>query len=108
MSISCPPIQWPTTLVETGPPEDPALLLAGTAYVGSIPFRVTAVRVEPRLKFMPDCKSDEVDPAYCRRLECLLEELAEVADSDHPPTVELETGTYAFWMTSASEATAAD
>jgi hypothetical protein len=104
MSIPCPPIQWPSMLMEKGPTADPAVLLSGTAIIGSIPFRITAIRVESRLKFMPDCRSDDIDPAYRERLECLLEELAEVADSDHPETVELETGSYALWMTSASEA----
>ena len=104
MSIPCPPIQWPSILIEKGPPADPAVLLSGTATVGFIPFRITAIRVEPRLKFTPDCRSDDIDPAYRARLECLLEELAEVADSDHPQTVELEAGSYVLWMTSALEA----
>lgn len=103
MSISCPPIEWPSMLAETGPAEDPAVMLSGTAYLGSVPFRVTAVRVEPRLKFMPDCRSEDLDPAYCEHLIYLLEELAELADTGHPRTIELATGTYALWMTSALE-----
>jgi hypothetical protein len=103
MSISCPPIEWPSELTKSGPAEDPAVLLSGTAYVGSMPFRITAVRVEPRLKFMPDCRSEDIDSTYREHLIYLLEELAELADSDHPPPIQLATGSYALWMTSAFE-----
>jgi hypothetical protein len=105
MSVPCLPVQWPKTLEESGPAEDPGIVLSGTAQVGSTPFRITAIRVEPRLRFMPDYKADLEDAVYDREvLETLLEELGEVADTDHPRTLELATGVYVMWMVPASAA----
>ncbi len=103
MSIPCPPIQWPSGLEETGPPEDPTILLSGTALVGSMPFRITAIRVEPRLRFMPDYRQ-ELEGVYDREtLETLLEELGMIGETDHPHIIELAPGSYVMWMTSAGE-----
>ncbi len=99
MPVPCLPIQWPSTLQESGPAEDPTIVLSGTAQVGSTPFRIVAIRVEPRLRFMPDYKSDIAGTIYDREvLETLLEELGEVSDTDHPLTLELATGVYVLWM----------
>lgn len=104
MSIPCPSITWPSVLEEIGPAEDPTIALAGMASVGSTPFRITAIRVEPRLKFMPDYRPDLDRAAYGPvNLETLLEELGEVADTDHAATIRLESGPYVFWMTPAPE-----
>jgi hypothetical protein len=102
MSVPCLPMRWPSTLEENGPAEDPAIVLSGTAQVGSTPFRIMAIRVEPRLRFMPDYRADLGDEVYDREvLETLLEELGEIADTDHPRTLELATGVYVLWMAPA-------
>jgi hypothetical protein len=103
MSVPCLPVQWPSTLEESGPAEDPSIVLAGTAQVGTTPFRIMAIRVEPRLKFMPDYKADLDDAVYDREaLETVLEELGEVSNTDHPRTLELATGVYVMCMAPAS------
>jgi hypothetical protein len=103
MSVPSLQVQWPSTLEESGPAEDPSIVLSGTAQVGSTPFRITAIRVEPRLRFMPDYKADLGDAVYEREvLETLLEELGEVANTDNPQTLELATGVYVMWMAPAS------
>lgn len=64
-----------------------------------------AIRVEPRLRFMPDYRSDLDHTVYNPgMLETLLEELGEIADTDHPLTIELATGSYVMWVTPAAEA----
>ena len=54
MPVPCLPMQLPSTLQESGAAEDPTIVLSGTAQIGSTPFRIVAIRVEPRLRFMPD------------------------------------------------------
>lgn len=104
MSIPCPPIQWPIALDETGPIGDPGIVLSGIAHIGSIPFRIVAVPVEPRLRFMPDYRPDLADEVYDReRLETLLEELGEIADTDHPRIIELGGACYVMWITTEAE-----
>ncbi len=102
MSVPCPPMEWPSTLEEAGPAEDPTIVLAGAAQIGGTPFRVTAIRVEPRLRSMPDYRPG-LDPIVyeCDVLERLLDDLGEVANTDHPRTIELSAGAYVMYMTSA-------
>jgi hypothetical protein len=101
MSIPCPPIRWPSTLEDAGPPEDPTILLSATAQVAGTPFRLTAIRVDPRLRFMPDYQQD-VDPAaYPESLEALLEDVGNLSDTDCVTTIRLETGPYVMWMAPA-------
>lgn len=103
-SIPCPPIVWPSTLATAGPAEDPAIMLAGTARVGPANFSIVAIRVEPRLRFMPDYRIDLEEDAYDRnRLEMLLQELAELSDSDDPPVLEFPTGFYVLYMIPRSD-----
>ena len=104
MSIPCLRIQWPTALEETGPPEDPTIMLLGSAHMGTTPFKVLAIRVNARLKFMPDYRPDLPEAVYeSGKLEVLLAELGEIAATDHPGTIALETGSYVMWMAPASE-----
>ena len=99
MSTPCPPIRWPAEFEETGPAEDPSIILSAFAHVGSIPFRIVAIRIEPRLRFMPDYRPDRAPTAYDSvTLEALLGEVGEIAGTDHPRTVELGTGSYVMWM----------
>ena len=101
MSIPCPPLRWPSTLEEAGPPEDPTILLSATAQAAEAPFRITAIRVDPRLRFMPDYRPG-VDPAaYPETLEMLLALAGDLSDTDHAVTIHLETGPYVMWMTAA-------
>jgi hypothetical protein len=104
MSVSCPSMEWPSTLEEIGPTEDAAIMLSGSARVGRTPFRVVAIRVEPRLRFTPDYRPDLKRAVYdSKMLETLLEEMGEVADTDNLRTVELATGSYVMWMAPAPE-----
>jgi hypothetical protein len=56
-----------------------------------------AIRVQPDLRFMPDYQP-EID-YDTGALETRLEDLAVVADTDHPGVVALAGGSYAVWMT---------
>lgn len=99
MSIPCPPISWPSVLEETGPAEDPTITLSGMARVGSTPLQIVAIRIEPRLRFMPDYKSDVDSATYNHaQLEVLLEELGNIAETDAPEVVELSSGRYVMWI----------
>jgi hypothetical protein len=103
MSVPCPPIRWPAFLEDAGPAEDATILLSATAQVGDTQFRVIAMRVEPRLRFMPDYKLN-VDPAAYNQgmLETLLADLGDIGESDHAATVQLSTGLYVMWMIAAT------
>ncbi len=91
-------------LEEAGPAEDTALMLSGSARIGRTAFRIVAIRVESRLKFTPDYRSNLNHAVYDRQmLETLLAALGEIADTDHLPTIELATGSYVMWMAPAPE-----
>lgn len=102
MSTPCLPIHWPTVLEETGPVEDPTMILSATAHVGATPFRVVAIRVEPGLRFMPDYRPGVPDGVYdAEAFESLLGEVGEISGTDNPHTIELATGCYVMWMAPA-------
>ena len=44
MTVACPSPEWPSGLLEQGPPQDPSILLRGEATIGSARFVVTAVQ----------------------------------------------------------------
>lgn len=97
MSIPLLSLDWPAALDEIGPEQDPTILLSGAAQIGRTLFRIMAIRVQPDLRFMPDFQPDaEYDTDA---LETKLEDLAVIADTDHPGEVELAGGRYVVWMT---------
>jgi|SRR5690242_3880950 hypothetical protein len=93
--VQCPQIVWPREFAESGPEDDPTILLRGDARLAARPFSVVAIRVVPNRRFMPDYKDEVDDDAYGElRLDFLLEELGALLDVDTLPVVELDSGPY--------------
>jgi hypothetical protein len=63
MAVKCPALEWPGTLEERGPSEDPSILLTGTARLGGTPVAIMAVRINAEFRPLPDYKSGPPDGA---------------------------------------------
>lgn len=98
MTVECPVPQWPTALLEEGPPADASILLRGQVAIGQARFMVTAVRVDP-IRFGPDFRADQNLSIYAdHRLSALLDIIAELGGLAEPSTLRLATGQYVVWM----------
>jgi hypothetical protein len=114
MAVPCPNCRWPAELDERGPAEDPAILLTGTAYIGTIPVLVLAVRIDPNTGRLPDYKPGVPRAAYAGGrfdvvLEVLMDELEYIASElddllgeSRPSTVQLPGGLYRLCTLPAS------
>lgn len=114
MTVNCPPCLWPTSLEEKGPPDDPSILLMGTARIGDTPLQIIAIRVNPTLKAALDFKPsvakdtyqandlDEVLGAILEELEYASAEIKSLFGEGHLTTIELAPGLYRVWAISAS------
>lgn len=105
MTISLPTCQWPDTLEEHGPVEDPSILLKGILRVGAATLQIVAIRINPELRRVPAYRPDVEKAAYVRgglseMLEDALDELEgfaemlELSRKEVSRFVELETGFY--------------
>ena len=109
MAVQCPPIEWPTSLEECGPIEDPSILLIAGARIGDTPVTVAAIRIDRELRRAPDFKPDIAPSAYktaafetiLEELECLTEELNSAKSGAQRSIIELKTGSYVMWVLSA-------
>ena len=98
MTIACPRPEWPTGLLEEGPPQDPSILLRGEADIGGAKFVVTAVRVDP-IRFGPDFRLNQSSSVYDGYdLSGLLDSLWNLVEVAEAPTVRLASGSYVLWM----------
>lgn len=98
MTVSCPAVQWPTGLLEVGPPEDRSILLLGEVAIASARFRLTAIRVDP-ISFGPDFRSDQNLGIYDDiGLSPLLDVISELVDISDQSVLQLKTGWYVMWM----------
>jgi hypothetical protein len=99
MTVRCPPIIWPTELEEAGPPEDPTILLAGSADIAGRVHHVMAIRVKPHLRLQPDVRDDVPSQAYEEALlYSRLDELSCLADTRTLTSIQLDAGTYVIWV----------
>lgn len=102
MAVACPPIEWPGSLDEQGPPEDPAIVLKGTARIGGAPLKIVAIRVDLELRRMPDYKPGVPAAAYettalettLEELECVTEQLSGLTGAAERSIVRFATGPY--------------
>ena len=106
MSVECPPCRWPALLEERGPPEDPSILLTGTARIGNTALQIVAIRINPALRFAPDYRREVPEGSYQANdldeiLETVLEEFEyvssefeELIEENRSTIVELATGRY--------------
>jgi hypothetical protein len=98
MTVACPSPEWPSGLLEQGPPQDPSILLRGEATIGSARFVVTAVRVNP-IRYGPDFRPDQSTSIYANcNLSALLDSLSDLIEVSEASTLRLETGNYVIWM----------
>jgi hypothetical protein len=105
MTVECPVPQWPTALLEQGPPEGSSILLRGQVAIGKARFMVTAIRVDP-IRFGPDFRADRNLAIYAEhQLPTLLDMVAELVGVADPSTLRLATGQYVVWMLPAAEDT---
>jgi hypothetical protein len=114
MPILCPNCRWPAELDERGPAEDPAILLTGTAYLGSTPLQIVAIRIDPTSGRVPDYKPDVPAAAYAGsqvdvalsvlldEFEYVVNELGDVLGEGQPSTVALPSGAYRLCALPAS------
>ena len=102
MAVPCPRLEWPPFLEEGGPPEDPSILLTGTARIGGTAVAVVAIRISPGRTRMPDYRQDVPAAAYeaaaletiLDELEYLAQEIGAVMAGGEPGLVQLATGPY--------------
>jgi len=98
MPVQLPAPEWPSELLEAGPPEDPFILLSGPARIGEAPYRVLAVRVNPNTLGV-DYRNDLEEDVYADyQLEDRLDELTFLDDIDRSVLVPIEHGHYVLWM----------
>lgn len=64
MPVSFPASTWPTVLDERGPPEDPSILLTGTAHIGHAKVFLVAIRIDPTLRRAADFRPDVSAKSY--------------------------------------------
>ena len=114
MAVACPAWQWPTTLEERGPSEDPSILLTGAARIGDVEVQIVAIRINDTLRWTPDFKRGMAEDTYRVNglgevLETTLEDLQSVASDlgdllggGGSSVVELATGPYRVWVMPAS------
>jgi hypothetical protein len=98
MPVQLPAPEWPSELLEAGPPEDPFILLSGPARIGKAPYRVLAVRVNPNTLGV-DYRYDLGEDVYADyQLEDTLDALTFLDDIDKSVLVPIEHGHYVIWM----------
>ena len=98
MPVQLPVPEWPSELLEAGPPEDPVILLSGPARIGAALYRVLAVRVNPNTLGV-DYRNDLEEDVYGDyQLEDRLDELTFLDDIDRSVLVPMEHGHYVVWM----------
>jgi hypothetical protein len=109
MAVAFPDCKWPASLEEQGPPEDPSILLTGTAYIGDAVIKIIAIRVNLLRRATPDYRPDVPiagyrDGGYATALDTILDEFEDVAaqlgeffGEEHTNIVELPTGSYQIW-----------
>lgn len=110
MVIECPPCQWPNTLEERGPSEDPSILLTGTARIGKVEVQIIATRVQDTQCWTPDFKRKIAEEIYrvdglAQFLEATLEDLesmtldlVDLLGGKGASVVQLPTGLYRIWV----------
>ena len=98
MPVQLPAPEWPPELLEAGPPQDPFILLSGPARIGEAPYRVLAVRVNPKTLGV-DYRYDLGEDVYADyQLEDTLDALTFLDDIDKSVLVPIEQGHYVIWM----------
>jgi hypothetical protein len=106
MPVQCPSCQWPSSFEECGPPEDPSILLSGTARICSGAVQILAIRTSRESSRIPDYRSDVLRECY-RELGTVLEQLLEdleylssefgdLLNESGSGGIELPTGTYSI------------
>lgn len=114
MTIQLPPCEWPAGLEERGPPEDPSILLTGTARLAGNEMQVVAIRIDRSRRCAPGYRPEAPDGCYRANglnvvLEVALEEIdyiagefGELLGKDEPSVIEFENGPYLLWMMPAT------
>jgi hypothetical protein len=103
MEVHVPELQWPQYLQESGPAQDPSILLSGISQLGACRYFVYALRMD-LTNLEADFRDDVDESIYADyRLDVMLEELLFLVDFDRTAAVPLDGGFYFFWMVPAGE-----
>jgi hypothetical protein len=103
MPVRLPELNWPVELLETGPDEDPSILLSGATEIGTAPHRVLAIRVNPS-HVQVDFRANLDEAVYADyQLGVMLEELNVFDNVDRSAVVPLESGNYVIWMVPSAD-----
>jgi hypothetical protein len=110
MAIQCPALEWPTSLEERGPVEDPSIVLRGTARIGGTPAAVVAIRIKSDRRRAPDYKVGVPAAVYqvdaletiVDELDYLVDEIGVIAGSMARSLIHLSTGDYVLWLLPSS------
>jgi hypothetical protein len=110
MAIQCPALEWPTSLEECGPVEDPSIVLKGTARIGGTPAAVVAIRIKLDLRRAPDYKNGLPADVYqvdalettLDELDYLVNKIGVITGSMERRAVRLSTGVYVLWLLPSS------
>lgn len=104
MPVQCPSCQWPTSLAECGPAEDPSILLSGTARIAQVAVQIVAIRTSRESGRIPDYKNDVPRECYdgldtvleqvLEDFEYLATEFGDLLNEPGSEAIELSTGTY--------------
>jgi hypothetical protein len=102
MTVPCPMPEWPSGLLEVGPPEIVPFCLRGEVAIGPATFRLTAVRIDP-IRFGPDFRSDQDLHIYSEYdLLQMLDVISAIVDVSEQSVLQLRTGRYILWMLPSS------
>ena len=113
MTVPCPACEWPTSLDERGPAEDPSILLTGTARFGEATLQVVAIRVNRVSRASPDYKPEVSEECYQAggldvaleeafdELDCAADQLSEFLSASRQNVVTLSERPYRLWLLSA-------
>lgn len=103
MTIPCPVLQWPTSLLEVGPGADRSILLSSDADIAGARYSVVAIRVDP-ITLTPDFLSGLPSGTYANSsLRGLFDDLSSYTDISEGSVVRLDGGNYVFLLLPAPE-----
>ncbi len=103
MPVQFPVPEWPAELTADGPPEDPLILLSGSARIGQARHQILAVRVNANTLAV-DFRADLDEGIYAdHQLEDMFDELTSLNDIDKTALVPVGRGHYVIWMMPCSD-----
>jgi hypothetical protein len=95
--IEVPPIRWPAVFTESGPAEDPAIVLAGRAEIAGVGFTITALRMRAGFR-APDYRPDVPERIYESTMAEMVDDIEDLTESIEPERIVINGAQYLLWM----------